>query len=61
MPTLAQLTPSIRTNDGTAFHTGSDVATWADSPAKLAAVWIGGLILLVAIIVFVIKFKNDHQ
>lgn len=42
-----------------AARNGTDIANWADSPAKLAIVWIVGLIVLVAVVVLLAKMKMD--
>ncbi|MBK7405726.1 MAG: hypothetical protein IPJ41_14185 [Phycisphaerales bacterium] len=40
---------------------GSDIAKWADSPEKLALVWLVGGALLIAVLVLLIKMKNDKD
>ncbi len=43
----------------TAARNGSEIANWADTPGKLALVWIVGGIALIAIVVLLIKMKMD--
>jgi len=40
---------------------GRDIAEWADSPEKLALVWIVGGAVLIAILVLAIKMKMDKD
>jgi hypothetical protein len=40
---------------------GSDIAEWADSPEKLALVWVIGGAILLAVLVFLIKMKMDKD
>lgn len=47
-------------NPAGAARQGSSIAEWADSPEKLALVWIVGIAVLVAVLVLVIKFKRDR-
>jgi hypothetical protein len=42
-----------------AARNGSDIASWADTPGKLALVWIVGGIAIIAIVVLLIKMKMD--
>lgn len=42
-------------------RTGADVADWADSPEKLALVWVVGGLLLVGVIALLVKLKMDKD
>jgi hypothetical protein len=42
-----------------AARNGSDIASWADTPGKLALVWLVGGIVLIAIVILLIKMKMD--
>ena len=40
---------------------GREIAEWADSPEKLALVWLVGGAILIAVLVLVIKMKMDKD
>jgi hypothetical protein len=40
---------------------GSDIAEWADSPERLALVWIVGGVILIAVVVLLVKMKMDKD
>ncbi|HZW08408.1 MAG TPA: hypothetical protein VFF69_00755 [Phycisphaerales bacterium] len=42
-------------------RTGSDIASWAGSPEKLALVWIVGGALLVGVVALLVKMKMDKD
>lgn len=45
----------------TQAESGSDIAHWADSSEKTVLTWIGGTLLLIAILVVVLKMKRDAE
>ncbi len=53
---LAQLS-----TNKTGPEAGVDIANWADSPEKLALVWIIGGAILIAILILFVKFKMDKD
>lgn len=41
--------------------TGQDIADWADSPEKLALVWLVGGAILIGVIALLVKMKMDKD
>ncbi|MFG0259676.1 MAG: hypothetical protein ACF8LK_04910 [Phycisphaerales bacterium JB041] len=54
------LMPHILAQRGGA-GTGSDIARWADSPEKLALVWVIGGAILIGVIALLVKMKMDKD
>jgi hypothetical protein len=55
------LTMAQSSTDTLPSRTGSDIVDWADSPEKLALVWIVGGALLIGVVVLLVKLKMDKD
>lgn len=59
MAPIAQVSPPASQHTQIQADAGTDIANWADSPEKTAFVWIGGIVVLVAIFALCVKMKRD--
>ena len=45
----------------TQANAGTQMAHWADKPQKTAEVWVGGIVVLIAVVVALVKLRDNKR